>query len=152
MTVRLSVPGDLVEFVDRSPLLSSELYISSAMVDAFCQLSGDRQGIHRQRGNTPAIVPGNMVIALIPQMLKTTFQIESFSHCYTGRYESIRFLMPLRAEQSIALQVQISDVRVRKYQTFVTQHCAVQCNNADVATLVLTDVYFTVADEDSSSD
>jgi acyl dehydratase len=93
--------------------------VSHELIDAFLEVSGDRQSIHTTEAEE-RIVPGNLLISLIPRLLQSCLSVGGFERCVTVKYSKIRFKSPLIAGEYLTLSGQISDVRKRSGNVFLT--------------------------------
>ncbi|MEM7207512.1 MAG: MaoC family dehydratase [Pseudomonadota bacterium] len=140
--IEVQSPQELIALTKESPLASGELEVSQTMINAFVALCGDKQSIHQANHSSPAVVPGNLLIALIPGLLQSLFTIRQTSHCYTAKYNKIRFLEPIYANDSIRLAVSFKSARETTSKTVVTQAVQVLRDTAVVAEAEIVDVYF----------
>ncbi|MEQ8322961.1 MAG: MaoC/PaaZ C-terminal domain-containing protein [Rhodospirillales bacterium] len=110
--------ADLSAYLDtvlESPLVT----ISDDMITRFVALSGDRQWIHTATADA-RIVPGNLLISLIPQLMQGTFAVSNMQRALTVKYDDVRFLSPLHAGAGVQARITITDVRKRDGGTFVS--------------------------------
>ena len=114
--------------------------ITQTLIDDFCHVSGDHQWIHQNQ--EVAIAPGNLLISLIPRLIKSVFNIDKFSRCVTGGYQRIQFLQPVTTGQSVGLSVQLINVKTRLDKNYVRMCCELTREKKTVVKATVIDVYF----------
>ena len=134
-------PHALIALTRESPLGSGELKITQSMIDRFISLSGDKQPIHSETFSTRVIVPGNLLISLIPQLLQSLFAVQQTGYCYTAKYSQIRFLRTVHANDSIRIEVTFKSARERNDKVWVTQVVSMLCGARKVVEAEIIDTY-----------
>ena len=117
--ISVSMATDLAAHVGETVKSRETVVIGDSMIDAFNAISADRQWIHGA-GAAPRIVPANLLISLIPRLLQDCIVVDVFSRCLTVKYENIRFRSPVVAGDTIGLSANVTEVRTRFDNTFVT--------------------------------
>ncbi len=84
--------------------------ISDSDLRAFIALSKEAASIHRPESENP-IVPGNLLLALLPSMLQSGLSVRQSSYCLTTRYARTRFLNVVHPNQELALSYSISSCK-----------------------------------------
>lgn len=108
---------DLGGYLD-TELESPTVTVSDDMITRFVALSGDRQWIHTAAADA-RIVPGNLLISLIPQLMQGTFDVSGMQRALTVKYDAVRFLSPLHVGAGVRARITVTDVRRRDGGTFV---------------------------------
>jgi len=116
--IEVTHPQELIHHVQTPITASTSILIPDDWLDAFGNLSGDDQWIHARETN-PRIVPGNLLVALIPRLVKVCVRVARFKQCMTVKYEQIRFLSPMVVGERLTLSMHIVDVRRRGAGVFV---------------------------------
>ena len=126
--------------IGRSITSAHTVLVTQALIDKFCAISGDHQWIH-EKSDESTIVPGNLLIALIPQLIQTAIYVETYSRCVSAGYQRVKFLRPVHADQSIGLTVSVVNIKQRREKTFVKMGCVLTHRSLPVAEAILVDVY-----------
>ncbi len=116
--IKVSVPSELTGYIGASFNTSESVLVSDVLIEAFLNISGDRQSIHTAEVEE-RIVPGNLLVSLIPRLLQSCLSVAEFERCVTVKYSEIRFKSPLIAGEYLTLSGQISEVRARSGNVFV---------------------------------
>jgi len=138
----VQAPGELIDITRESPLVSVSRVVSQTMIDTFVALCSDQQAIHRDSQLSPAVVPGNLLIALVPHFLQSLFTVRQTTCCYTARYNKVRFFEPVYANDPVRASVTFTSVRKTKGKAWVTQTVHLLRETVVVAELEIVDVYF----------
>jgi acyl dehydratase len=117
--IKVSIPSNLPSHIGDKFKSVENVLVSHELIDAFLEVSGDRQSIHTTEAEE-RIVPGNLLISLIPRLLQSCLSVDGFERCVTVKYSEIRFKSPLIAGEYLTLSGQISDVRERSGNVFLT--------------------------------
>jgi acyl dehydratase len=117
--IMVPIPSDLASHIGDEFKSVENVLVSHELIDAFLEVSGDRQSIHTTEAEE-RIVPGNLLISLIPRLLQSCLSVGGFERCVTVQYSEIRFKSPLIAGEYLTLSGQISDVRKRSGNVFLT--------------------------------
>ena len=133
--IKVSVPSELTDHIGAGFNTSESVLVSDVLIDAFLKVSGDRQSIHRAEAEE-RIVPGNLLVSLIPRLLQSCVSVADFERSMTVKYAEIRFKSPLIAGEYLTLSGRISNVRERSGNVFVTVD--VSLSEADSGRLILT--------------
>ena len=141
MTVAIDTPDQLQSLVGKSLRASLTIQISSSLIDAFCNISGDRQWIH-VKNDGRAIAPGNLLITLLPQLIQSALSVRQYQKCVTGKYQRVKFLQPVYVNGSIGLDLELQRVKSRAGKTYVEMRCQLTNSNATVVEATVTDVYY----------
>ncbi len=101
--------------------------ITQELVDAFADLTGDRQWIHvdveRCRAESPFGAPvahGNLVLSLMHQSVPRPIEVKGHSSGINYGAESFRFLSPVRVGCSIRARSRVVRAEARSKGTLVT--------------------------------
>jgi len=131
--------SDHLNVVVKAP---AQVVVDDAMIDAFTEISRDPQWIH-SRDAKPRIVPGNLLIALVPRLLRECVVVDRYSRCLTVKYENIRFKKPVVSGDTVGLDATLTDVRTRFGATFVTVSISLtnHANGDEVVQVLVTDCY-----------
>ena len=141
MTVHVETPEQLVALIGEELRAESPVVVMQSQIDAFCAVSGDRQWIHT-KGDESSIVPGNLLIALLPRLIQSAFQVESFSRCLTARYDAVKFRQPVLAGDRLEFTVSVSGVKTNSDKTYCEMQCKLLKDNAMVVEARVIDVYY----------
>jgi acyl dehydratase len=133
--IKVSVPSELTDHIGAGFNTSESVLVSDVLIDAFLKVSGDRQSIHRAEAEE-RIVPGNLLVSLIPRLLQSCVSVADFERSMTVKYAEIRFKSPLIAGEYLTLSGRISNVRERSGNVFVTVD--VSLSEPDSGRLILT--------------
>ena len=142
--IHVERPELLADHVKAVVMSPTQIIVDDAMIDAFTEMSRDPQWIHSSAAE-PRIVPGNLLIALVPRLLRECVVVDRYSRCLTVKYENIRFKKPVVSGDTLGLAATMVDVRTRFGATFVTVSINLinQANSDEVVQAVVTDCYET---------
>ena len=65
----------LPELWEQGFLVSDEFPLSEQLVMDYCAVVGDRQWIHDAARTEEPVVPGNLLVSLIPRLLQSMFSV-----------------------------------------------------------------------------
>lgn len=143
MPLQVDRPADLAAFVGKELPPSETFVLTQPDVDRYVALSGDRQWIHsdieRAKAALPAgrtIVPGNLLLVRLPQLLQQTYTVARFEKCLVAEYRRIRFRHPVGTEVPLCLQARF--LSVTPTRSFVRVETACEINFAESRKPVLT--------------
>ncbi|MEC7573667.1 MAG: MaoC family dehydratase, partial [Pseudomonadota bacterium] len=117
--IHVERPELLADHVNAVVTSPTQIIVNDAMIDAFTEISRDPQWIHSSAAK-PRIVPGNLLIALVPRLLRECVVVDRFSRCLTVKYENIRFNKPVVSRDTLGLAATIVDLRTRFGASFLT--------------------------------
>lgn len=140
--IKVSAPSELTSYIGDDFKSTENVLASHELIEAFLEVSGDRQSIHTTEAEE-RIVPGNLLISLIPRLLQSCLSVGEFEQCVTVKYSEIRFKSPLVAGEHLTLFGKISNVRVRSSDVFVTADVSLLESNSGrlILTAQVTDLY-----------
>jgi len=96
-----------------------ERQVDKEMLQNFTHISQDSSSLHCAELDD-AIVPGNLLISLLPAMLQSGMKVSNFEQCKTVTIENIRFRRSVYLEQSLTLHFQILSVKKIGENCFVS--------------------------------
>jgi len=148
--IRVPTPADFAAHLGENIVGAETVTISGREIDAFTKVSGDRQWIHGPAAER-RIVPGNLLIALLPRMIQSCLVAETFARCLTVKYAAIRFRHPVREGAAIGISIRVMEVRNRAAGTFVTLDVRLtdQASGNECLSATVTDYYETEAAPDA---
>ncbi len=118
MAALVATPSDLASLVNQPLRSDLELLIDQALVDRFVTLTGDDQWIHAdpvraadELAGGRTLVPGGLIVALIPQFLARTYTVGALGKCLIAEYRQVRFLQPVPTGTTITLVARFASVR-----------------------------------------
>ncbi|MBR1217043.1 hypothetical protein JQ557_03510 [Bradyrhizobium sp. U87765 SZCCT0131] len=151
MTLRVAGAADLAEHVGAVLPASDAFAVSQDEIDRFIALSGDAQWIHvdpvRAAAELPGgrtIVPGNLLVALLPRRLQQIYVVTQFARCVTAGYGELRFRRPVMADTQLVLRADIVAVTPARQFVRVETRCRliVQGTDQPALTALVTDLYY----------
>ena len=151
MTERVPAPADLAALTGRDLASACETAVDQAAVDRFVAASGDRQWIHsdpvRAAAELPGgrtIVPGNLLLSLVPAFLQGAYAVERFERSVLAGYGRVRFRTPVPTGARLTATARILSVTPRGRQVRVETLCRVGlAETGDTAfTAEVVDLYF----------
>ena len=142
--IKVSLPSELTNHIGASFKTTESVLVSDVMIEAFLKVSEDRQSIHLAEAKE-RIVPANLLLSLIPRLLQSCLSVASFVRCVTVKYTEIRFKSPLIAGEELSLSGQISDVRERSGNVFLSVDVSLSeaVGGRSILTAHITDLYKT---------
>ena len=157
MTLQVAHALDLAAHVGVALPASEAFTVSQDEIDRFVALSGDRQWIHsdvtRAAAELPGgrtIVPGNLLLALVPRRLQQVYAVTRFASCLTAGYREIRFRQPVMVGTDLVLRAELLAVTPARRFVRVETQCRLIAPGDDkpAMTAIVTDLYY---DADVSS-
>ena len=116
------------------------LHVSTELLSAFLAISDDRQAMHE--AGEEAVVPANLLLALLPAVVQSGIRVGRFSRCFTVAYERVRFRRPVQPGDVLHAYVQVNGVRQRSASTFVSLAITLKtCDGETALTLTQTDCF-----------
>ncbi len=110
---------DLLHHLDKLTHCSHQRSVTDHMLEAFTAISQDNPSIHRvDAGFT--VIPGNLLISLMPAMLQSGLRVEKFDHCKTVAIAKVRFINSAGLNEQLSLQFKVTQVRRMRENCFVT--------------------------------
>jgi 3-hydroxymyristoyl/3-hydroxydecanoyl-(acyl carrier protein) dehydratase len=137
--ISVQYPKDLINYTDHPFTSETGITITRALVDQFLEISQDKPDIHTRQHDP--IVPGNLLLSLIPTLLQQCIHVQSFQHCMTIGYTSIKFRTPVTVGQELYLTGTITKVRTRHRRIIVQTHCFLKTNRGTAVECVVKDLY-----------
>lgn len=116
--VVIPTPADALGFVGRELGPSEWVSIAQQRIDAFAEVSGDRQWIHcdveRARRESPwksTIAHGYLSLSLVPSLLASVVEIRGAASAVNTGLDKLRLPAPVPAGSRVRLRAAIKDVR-----------------------------------------
>jgi len=109
--------ADLTALVGRELGPTRWVEVGQDRVDAFAEVTGDRQWIHldvERAGASPmggTIAHGLLTLSLGPAFTEELFSFEGFAHALNYGYEKVRFPAPTPVGSRVRMTATITDVR-----------------------------------------
>jgi acyl dehydratase len=146
-------PGQEIRFDDVPGLLAAvstelgpwgkEVVVSQAMIDAFADLTGDRQWIHvdvdRARRESPFCGPiahGFLTLSLLPQLHPpSAIRIVGYGNATNYGSDGFRFLAPVLAGSAVHARARLVDAVAKAKGTLVTSETVVHVVGQDPPSL-----------------
>lgn len=117
--ISVAFAEDLAAHIGETVSAAETFQVTGDLVDAFSAISEDGQWIHRADA-AQRIVPGNLLITLLPKHIQQNVQVTNFSRCLTVKYESVRFKKPVLVGMTVLCSIRIQDVLSRAVGTYVS--------------------------------
>lgn len=94
--------------------------IKQPMLVDFLTLSGDKNTLHQSDAVSKIVVPGNMLLCLLPGILQANIQLPTRYQLYTVGYERVRFRSNVHIEDELSASIEISSTRIQKNGIYLT--------------------------------
>ena len=132
------------DFVGEELGVSGWIIVDQPMIDAFAELTGDRQWIHidterasREAAGGTTIAHGLLTLSLLPMMRNEIGVIPKG----TGRsinygYDKIRFLAPVKPGSRIRVRIELSTVTPRGDGFLIDTHKVVEIDGAEKPAMI----------------
>ncbi|MEW6641411.1 MAG: MaoC/PaaZ C-terminal domain-containing protein [Pseudomonadota bacterium] len=155
MTLHVAHASDLAAHVGAVLPASDAFAVTQDEINRFVALSGDRQWIHcdvaRAATELPGgrtLVPGNLLLALLPRRLQQVYAVVHFARCLTAGYREIRFRQPVATGAQLVLHADILAVTPSRPFVRVETQCRLVADEADrpALTVIVTDLYYDADD------
>lgn len=142
--ITVNNPQQLKDKINLRCLCPMVRSVEKSDLKAFTALSEDQSPIHSTDSDSP-VVPGNLLIVLLPAMLQSGLQVKTFAHCKTATLDKVRFYQSVGLNEPLQLSIQLLEVRTRGSNTFaLTEMTLIRVKDAQkVLTASQTDCYVT---------
>ena len=94
--------------------------IDKQMLDHFLMLSGDRNPLHTHSLGSKPVIPGNLLLCLLPQMVQSRLRLPADHQLYTVKYDKVRFKSPLTIDCNLNVSIKIQSTRSMMAGIYVT--------------------------------
>lgn len=94
--------------------------ITQPMLVDFLTLSGDKNTLHQSDAVSKPVVPGNMLLCLLPRILQANIQLPTQYQLYTVGYERVRFRSNVHIGDKLSASIEILSTRVQKNGIYLT--------------------------------
>ena len=114
----IPTPAEARAFIGRELGPSEWTSVGQERIDAFAEVTGDRQWIHcdveRARSDSPwksTIAHGYLSLSLVPALLESVVEIRGASTAVNTGLDKLRLSAPVPAGSRVRLRAEIKDVR-----------------------------------------
>ncbi len=114
----IPTPAEAPAFVGRELGPSEWVSIAQQQIDAFAEVTGDRQWIHcdveRARRESPwksTVAHGYLSLSLVPALLASVVEVRGAAHAVNSGLDKLRLSAPVPAGSRVRLRATIKDVR-----------------------------------------
>jgi acyl dehydratase len=137
--VRCFVSADrLVEAAGEQLGVSAWRRVDQSVIDAFADVTGDHQWIHRagrQSGSNPfggPVAHGFLLLAMLPAMIAETFRVDSAELTINRGLDRARFRAPVRAGARVRVTTTLRSARLRPHGFCeAVIHCGAEADTAE---------------------
>jgi|GEM_PF-5653667 len=140
--IEVATVAELNDYLDTSHQCPLNRCVDRAMLQAFLDISLDRSSLHLPESSKP-IIPGNLLISLLPAMLQSGLIIHEDNSCKTVALNNTRFYNSVTVDQFLELEFVLKSIRKRQNQYFVCTELRLRCEGKRVLSAEQTDCYFT---------
>lgn len=151
-----AIPLRVARAIDLAPFVGTELApgrwrsVTQDEVNRFVALTGDRNWVHtdaerakRELNGGMTIVPGQMLLALVPALLQEAYVVAGAAQSRAAALRAVRFRYPVRPGDGFRLQARLTLVQQRPRFVQVDASCDLELNSGQrVLTSQRTDVFF----------
>jgi len=117
--------------------------VTQEMIDAFAEVTGDRQWIHvdveRAERESPFGVPiahGFLTLSLLSTMIQRSLRVDNLAMSVNYGFERVRFVSPVRVGSEIRASLTVGDVKRTDDGAQVTWNVEVHVRGAERPALV----------------
>lgn len=146
MVTIIEKPGDFANHVGQSLGVSEWLTMDQATIDAFAELTGDKQWIHvdpeRAKSDMPGgktIAHGYLTLSMMPR-LGPLFQVEKRSRALNYGLDRLRFTGAVPAGSRIRLQQNVKAVTPVEGGQRIELDCVIEVEGQQKPALVATQI------------
>jgi len=151
-----ATPLRVARAIDLSAFVGVELTpahwrsVTQDEVDRFVALTGDRNWVHtdverarRELDGGTTIVPGQLLLALVPALLQEAYFVAGATQSRAGALRAVRFRCPVRPGVMFRLRARLTLVKQRRCFVQVDASCDLELSSGQRAlTSQRTDVFF----------
>jgi acyl dehydratase len=119
------------------------LTVTQGMIDAFAEVTGDRQWIHvdveRAERESPFGAPiahGFLTLSLLSTMIQRSLRVDNLAMSVNYGFERVRFVSPVRVGSEIRASLTVGDVKRTEDGAQVTWNVEVHVRGAERPALV----------------
>lgn len=149
--LRVTSAIELATHLDRDLAPGRWLAVTQEEIDRFVALTGDRNWIHtdvvraaRELPDVKTIVPGQLLLALVPGLLQDTYQVTGFEQGQAATIRNVRFRRAVHPGDAFRLRARLTLVRQRQRFVQVDTACDLELMSGQKAlTSQRTDVFLT---------
>ncbi|MTI08353.1 hypothetical protein [Curvivirga aplysinae] len=87
----------------------------------FLRLSQDQTDIHNPETTEQPVIPGNMILMMMPRFIQQMIKVEEIQSVMTVSYDKISFKSPLHLDQEFKLSLTCTNLRKRGETYFLSQ-------------------------------
>ncbi len=131
---RMITRDELPALVGQELGVSDWLTVDQARIDAFAELTGDRQWIHvdverarRELGGT--IAHGFLTLSLMSTLAADLWRVADIASGLNYGFDRLRFTAAVPAGARVRLRETLLRVEPREAGVLITRHCAVEVEN-----------------------
>ncbi len=145
--LRIKSALELGEWLDRELPPGAWTSVTQDDVARFVALTGDRNRIHEERGSDEPgerrpVVPGQLLLALIPGLLQALYVVEA-GHGVVAGLRAVRFRIPVYPGDEFRLRARILGVRQHPAFVRVETDCLLElANGRSAVTSQRTDLFY----------
>lgn len=151
--LRVARAIELAAAVGRELALSRWLAVTQEEIDRFVALTGDRNWIHtdvaratRELPTGTTIVPGQLLLALVPALLQEICAVTGSEQGQVGAIRAVRFRLAVHPGEAFRLRARLTLVKQRARFVQVDAACDLELMSGQkVLTSQRTDVFVTEA-------
>lgn len=149
--LRVASAIELVAVVGREFAPSRWLAVTQDEIDCFVALTGDRNWVHtdveraaRELPEAKTIVPGQLLLALVPGLLQGAYQVTGSGQGYAATIRNVRFRQAVHPGDVFRLRARLTLVRQRQRFVQVDAVCDLELASGQKAlTSQRTDIFLT---------
>lgn len=108
-------PADLAAHAGTLLGVSDWIEVSQEQIDTFASLTGDHQWIHvdveraaREMAGGKTIVHGFFLLALLPAMFRTIYEVRQRKQAINYGLNKVRFLTPVKVDSRLRLETRLT--------------------------------------------
>lgn len=149
--LRVTNALELAAHLDRDFVPSRWLAVTQDEIDRFVALTDDRNWIHtdvaravRELPGAKTIVPGQLLLALVPGLLQETYQVTGSEQGQAATIRNVRFRRAVHPGDAFRLRARLTLVKQRRHFVQVDAVCDLELVSGEKAlTSQRTDVFLT---------
>lgn len=119
--ITINTPSQFSDYIDQEIIFPDNIRFGKADLKHFLRLSQDQTDIHNPEITEQPVIPGNMILMMMPRFIQQMIRVEEIQSVMTVSYDKISFKSPLHIDQEFKLSLTCTNLRKRGETYFLSQ-------------------------------